>query len=237
MNQKLKTTTRIVLFAMILTTSCNMGEEPGPLAMEERTLSAFDGIRVETIGKVNLHIAPDYKVVIRTNVNVLNDITLSILENDLYIKLTGNHKKIDLLEFDVYAPEYTSIRLDGVADIRSDDFISTPTLTIEQDGVGNIYLADIESQNAYFDLQEVGDVEVHGNVDTIIAKHGGVGNLRLFDLIGRNGDIKLTGTGNIDIHVTEDLKINLSGVGDIRYMGDPSMSVNHTGVGKIIHVQ
>lgn len=206
------------------------------MATEERVLSEFNGLRVEAVGKVNLYIAPEYKVMIRTNVNVLDDITLSVYENDLFIKLTGNHRKIDLLEFDVYAPEFTYIRLDGVADIRCEDLISTPTLTVKQDGVGNIYLGNVEVQNAYFTLKEVGDVEVRGIADEIIANHSGVGNLRLFELTGKNGDIKLSGTGDIDINVSNDLKIDLSGVGDVRYMGTPAMSVNHTGVGKIIHV-
>lgn len=206
------------------------------MATEERVLSEFNGLRVEAIGKVNLHIAPEYKVMIRTNVNVLDDITLSVYENDLYIKLTGNHRKIDLLEFDVYAPEFNYIRLDGVADIRCEDLISTPALTVKQDGVGNIYLGNVEVQNAYFTLHEVGDVEVRGMADEVIANHSGVGNLRLFELTGKKGDIKLSGTGDIDINVSNDLKIDLSGVGDVRYMGTPAMSVNHTGVGKIIHV-
>lgn len=236
MYQKLKTTTHL-LALIIFISSCNLGEEPGPLATEERAISEFDAIRVESIGKVNLHIAPEYRVVIRTNVNVLDDITLSIFENELSIQLSGNHKKIDLLEFDVYAPEYRSIRLDGVADIRCEDFISTPTLTVNQDGVGNIYLADVEVENAFFNLHEVGDVEVRGVVDEIVTRHSGVGNLRLFDFTGKKGDLNLSGTGDIDIHVTEELRIDLSGVGDVRYRGNPSMSVNHTGVGKIIQVQ
>jgi hypothetical protein len=237
MNLILKTTTLYALLAMILITSCTIGEEPGPLATEERVLSEFNGLRVEAIGKVNLHIAPEYKVMIRTNVNVLDDITLSVYENDLFIKLTGNHRKIDLLVFDVYAPEFTSIRVDGVADIRCEDYITTPTLSIEQDGVGNIYLSDIDVQNINFKLHEVGDVEIHGTAVDIFAHHSGVGNLRLFDLMGKNGDIKLSGTGDIDINVSENLMIDLSGVGDIRYMGSPSLFVNHTGVGKIIHIR
>lgn len=236
MTQILKTTAIIILSTMIYLTSCTIGEEPGPLATEERALSAFDGIRIETIGKVYLHIAQEFKVVIRTNVNVLDDISLSIDEDELFIKLTGNHKKIDLLEFDVYSPEYRSITLDGVADIRCDEFLTTPTLTVEQNGVGNIYLADVQVQNAYFKLNEVGDVEIRGIAEKIIALHTGVGNLRLFDLAGENGDLELSGTGNIDINVSNILKIDLRGVGDIRYMGTPSMTVNHTGVGKIIHV-
>jgi hypothetical protein len=237
MNQKLKKTAFIFLSSIIYFTSCTIGEEPGPLTSEERVISSFDGIQVETVGKVNLHIAQEYKVMIRTNVNVLDDITLSIYDGDLLIKLTGNHKKIDLLEFDVYAPEYTSIKLEGVADIRCDEFLTTPTLNVDQNGVGNIYLADIEVQNAYFKLHEVGDVEVQGIADKIIAIHSGVGNLRMFELSGKEGDLKLSGTGDIEINVSENLKIDLSGVGDIRYMGTPSMTINHHGVGKIIHVK
>ncbi|MBR9998264.1 MAG: DUF2807 domain-containing protein [Cyclobacteriaceae bacterium] len=236
MNQGLKTTAILSSILTILFLSCTVGEEPGPLATEERVLSAFDGVHVETIGKVNLHIAQEYRVMINTNANVLDDIILSISDEELYIKLTGKHKEIDQLEFDVYAPEFTLIRLDGVAIIRSNDLLAVNELRVVQDGVGNIYLSDIDVQRVYFDLDEVGDVEVKGTADDIIAEHSGVGNLRLFELTGRDGDLNLSGTGNIDINVTDELKINLSGVGDIRYMGSPSMTVNHTGVGKIVKI-
>jgi hypothetical protein len=230
-------TSILFIFIMILAIfSCTEGEYPGPLATEERVVSAFDGIHVESIGEVNLHVAQEYKVVIRTNSNVLDDIILTISEEKLYINLTGRHKKIDKLEFDVYAPEYTEIILDGVADIRSDELLTTDEMRIEQDGVGNIYLADVDVQNISFRLEEVGNVDVKGTADEILVVHSGVGNLRLFDLSARIGDLKLSGTGNIDINVSEQLKIDLSGVGDIRYLGNPSMTVNHTGVGKIIRI-
>jgi len=236
MNQKLKITGIILFASFVFLSSCEVGEEPGPLATEERILSAFDGIHVETIGKVNLHVAQEFRVVIHTHANVLDDITLSIFEEDLSIRLNGKHTKIDRLEIDVYAPEYTSIKLDGVADIRCRELITTSQLSIEQDGVGNIYLADIDVQKASFRLDEVGDVVVEGHAGEIAAIHDGVGNLRLFGLSGKKGDCKLSGTGNIEINVSDYLKIDLNGVGDIRYMGTPSMNVNHTGIGKIVKV-
>jgi hypothetical protein len=234
---KQHTTSALLIFIMLLAlSSCTESEYPGPLATEERVVSAFNGIHVESIGKVNLHVAQEYKVVIRTNANVLDDIILTINDEKLNINLTGRHKKIDKLEFDVYAPEYTSIILDGVADIHSDELLTTDELLIKQDGVGNIYLADVDVQYISFRLEEVGNVDVQGTADEIFAVHSGVGNLRLFDLSARKGDLTLSGTGNIDINVSEQLKIDLRGVGDIRYMGNPSMTVNHTGVGKIIRV-
>ena len=234
---KQRKTTVLLIFTIFLTlASCTEGEYPGPLATEERVLSAFDGVHVESIGNVNLHVAQEYRVVIRTNANVLDDIILTVNDEKLYINLTGRHKKIDKLEFDIYAPEYTAITLDGVADIRSHDLLATDELWIEQDGVGNIYLAEVDVQLISFRLDEVGNVDVQGTADEILAVHSGVGNLQLFDLSARKGDVSLSGTGNIDVNVTDQLKIDLSGVGDIRYMGNPSMTVNHTGVGKIIRV-
>jgi hypothetical protein len=236
MKQKLKKTGIILFMAIITLCSCETGEEPGPLVTQERSLPVFESIRVETIGKVRLHVAPDYRVVIHTNSNVVDDINLSIFENELHISLTGKHKKIDRLELDVYAPEYTAIRLDGVADISCRESIVTSFLTVEQDGIGDIHLEDIQVQKVYFKLSEDGNVEVEGITNEIIATHSGVGNLRLFRLFGNTGDLKLSGTGNIEINVSDFLNIDLSGVGDIKYMGSPAMNIRHTGVGKIVKV-
>ncbi len=131
---------------------------------------------------MNLHISPEYRIAINTNTNVLDDISTSVNDNTLTYKLSGRHGNIARLDFDIYAPEYSSILLDGVADIRCKEMISTSSFYVRQDGVGKIFLADIDTEQAIFNLDAVGDVEVKGTVDKIIVDHDGVGDLHLFDL-------------------------------------------------------
>lgn len=227
----------ILLIIPAILTACITGENPGPLATEERPVPSFSKINIESIGKVRLHISQESKIIINTNSNVLDDIISSVSNNELSIRLTGKHKDIDKLDFDVYSPSYQRIKLDGVAEIYSNELIQNDVLEIIQSGVGNIILENVDAREMHFNLDEVGKVSAKGTAESIYINHNGVGDLQLFDLAAKHGDIDLSGTGDVEINVSEDLKIKLSGVGSIYYKGSPSMSVNHTGVGKIVQVK
>jgi len=220
----------------IAISSCQCWEEPGIVISETRSLDEFTGIRINSIGKVNLYASEEYKVNIKTHDNIMNDIAVFITDNVLEINLTGNHKRIKTLEFDVFAPSFNLIQQEDVASIICLDGFSTDQLQVIQNDVGDIKLNNISVDLLKIDLNDVGDIEISGIANNTKANLKGVGDIRLFETNCQTADINLSGTGDIEINASEQLSINLSGVGSVYYKGSPSMIVNNTGVGKIINV-
>ena len=224
------------IILVVIFTACECYEDPGIVITESRELNEFNGLNIETVGKVNLYAAEEFKIIIKTHDNIMNDIVTSVSDNQLTIRLTGNHRRIKTLEFDVFAPYFTYIEQNDVADINCKDGFTSNDLHIVQNDVGDINLFNVSLETLRIDLNDVGDVELKGMSRNVTAKLKGVGEIHLFELGCKNADLDLSGTGDIEINASESLLIDLSGVGSVYYKGSPSMSINHTGVGKIVNV-
>lgn len=227
------------LFLMLITivfASCDCYEDPGIVINESRELAEFDAINIETVGKINLYAAEEFKIIIKTHENIVDDIETSVIDNKLTIRLTGNHRRIKTLEFDIFAPTYTLIEQNDVAKITCNDGFTANELSIIQNDVGDIHLFNINIESLLIELNDVGDVELSGMANDITALLDGVGEIHLFDMICKSAEVDLRGIGDIEIYASESLDVHLSGVGSVYYKGSPNISINKTGVGKVVNI-
>ncbi len=231
----LKSYLYLVLIAIILS-SCECYEDPGIVINESRDLAEFDAINIETVGKINLYAAEEFKIIIKTHENIVDDIVTSVSDNKLTVRLTGSHNRIKTLEFDIFAPTYTLIEQNDVAKIICIDGFNAGQLSVIQNDVGDIHLYNLNLDSLFIELNDVGDVGLTGMVNGITASLSGVGEIHLFEMVCRSADVDLSGTGDIEINASESLNVNLSGIGSVYYKGSPNVSINKTGVGKVVNV-
>lgn len=220
----------------ILIASCECYEDPGVVITESRDLADFDALNIETVGKINLYAAEEFRIIIKTHQNIIDDIVTSVVDNKLTVRLTGKHNRIKTLEFDIFAPTFTMIEQNDVAKITCNDGFTTSKLSIIQNDVGDIQLYNLNIESLLIELNDVGDVELTGMANDITASLEGVGEIHLFEMMCISADLDLGGTGDIEINASESLDVNLSGVGSVYYKGSPSISINKTGVGKVVNV-
>ena len=83
----------ILLILVIAISSCQCWEEPGIVASETRNMIEFTGVRINSIGKVNLCASEEFKITIKTHDDIMNDISVFVTDNVLEINLSGNHKR------------------------------------------------------------------------------------------------------------------------------------------------
>lgn len=82
-------------------------------------------------------------------------------------------------------------------------------------------------------LAGVGDVALAGQAEKANFTSAGVGNLKAFPLEVADMRIGLSGVGNMEVYCTETLDISLSGMGNITYRGDAQVSKNILGAGMV----
>jgi hypothetical protein len=182
-----------VLFtSMLFLTSCNGIKGDGNIVSQNRTTSEFYGITIEGTADVNVWHDKDYKVVVTTDNNLQDFVSVEAKNNILYINTKPRLKPTKLM-VEVHLPELQSINLKGVGNVKLPAG-NASGLKISLSGVGNI-----DAQNY--------------QVENIAINHSGVGDAIIW--------------------ATNSLSGTLSGVGDIRYKGNPRMSVNINGVGKV----
>ena len=214
-----------IISVAFLLSSCDCYEEPGIVTSESRELAEFNALSVESVGKVNLYAAEEFKIIIKTHENIINDILTSVVDNKLTIRLSGNHRRIKSLEFDVFAPSYSLIEQNDVAEIKCIDGFTANELAILQNDVGDINLNNLNLQNLQIALNDVGNVELSGVTQDIIASLDGVGDIHLFKMNSITAEVDLDGTGDIEINASESLDVHLSGVGNVYYKGSPKITI------------
>ena len=166
----------------------------GNITSTERTAAGFTGITLEGAGNINVHFSENFKVVVTTDSNIQDIVTLEAKNNILYVdekRWYGiNPTKLII---DVYLPELENITLKGAGNIKIDAG-NASTLSLILSGAGNIEAKNYEVKNVNAILSGTGDIErwVTGNLSGNIS---GVGNIYYKGNPAKK--VKITGVGNI----------------------------------------
>ena len=133
----------------------------------------------------------------------------------------------------VYAANLTSVQNSGAASV-SMDTLHTDQLKVANSGVGSFRLQKVTAGEVTVRCSGVGDIAISGQCDNADLSCSGVGSIHAEDLKSQNTEARVSGVGNISCHATEYLDGKVSGVGSLRYAGNPKkVNQNKSGVGKI----
>jgi hypothetical protein len=170
-----------VLFtSMLFLTSCifsfNGIKGDGNVVSQERMASGFYGISIDGAANVNVHHGEDYKVVVTTDNNLQEFVSVEVKNDIVHINTKPNtNLKSTRLIVDVHLPELQSINLKGV---------------------GNVKLSDGNASDLQISLSGVGNVDAQNyQVENIVITQSGVGNSKIWVTNSLSGT--LSGVGNI----------------------------------------
>ena len=93
---------------------------------------------------------------------------------------------------------------------------------------------EMEVRKVELELSGASAVTFQGTAQQLEADLSGAGNLSAYELRVRDAVVKLSGVGGAQIYVTDNLQAKVSGVGAIRYRGEPqNIQREVSGVGSI----
>jgi hypothetical protein len=82
-----------------------------------------------------------------------------------------------------------------------------------------------------------GDYEILGEKQSALDIYiTGTGNIHAFDMEVDDCTIRITGTGDCEVNVSRSLDVQISGMGNIFYMGHPTLTSDISGVGNVTGV-
>ncbi|MEQ9301292.1 MAG: head GIN domain-containing protein [Cyclobacteriaceae bacterium] len=223
-------TTLIIALAVISTSAFSQGSEV-------RALGDFTALQVEGAGSIYLTAGDKSQVEVRLK----ND---NYELSDIITEVNGNRLRIDYKEKRAFksAPKidlwitYKSleeISVSGAGKISTENTIKADRLVLDCDGA--------ESANLELDVNEpvarmsgAGSFNLSGRADRQDLEVSGAGSINAEDLIGQNVIAEVSGVGSLYVHAEERLNATVSGVGKIRYKGDPKVQeINNEGIGSI----
>ena len=149
----------------------------------------------------------------------------------LEIHFDGTLLNIDrLMTIHVGTDNLTRIEHNLSLGIISNGTIVSDRLVLDILGIDRMAL-DIDVNHLVLDVTGMGTREIRGRALDVYVDKTGMGQTNLSELVSENVTIDMTGIGSIEVNAQESLTIRATGIGSIDYRGNPSVTnINSTGL-------
>ena len=195
----------------------NLIEESDNVVTKEYKLKPFEEVHMRCVGAVEL-IQDEKKsgtVELTAPENYIELYKFENNGNELEINFAKQHINIHTrnVKIKVYTDNLLALKNSGVSSIRMDS-LDTDRIEIINSGVGSIAIS--------------------GLADNVTLQNSGVGSINAENLKALNVKANVSGVGSITCYASEKIEGKVSGVGSLKYAGNPKHKDNkRTGVGSI----
>ena len=201
------------------------------------TQSAFDRIDLDVMAKIKFvqSTVGDYRVVLSAPDNYIDLFDLKVDDGLLKVRFNENKISIDTenVKMLIYSPSLRSIKNSGIASLIADS-LRSDVLKLDNSGVGSLVLKGLHLNSLNVDCSGVGNIDLEGETGRAKMECSGVGNINAEQLQARSLYGNVSGVGGITCHATDSLKAVVSGVGSLKYAGNPHhKQLNRSGIGGI----
>jgi len=207
----------------------------GNIVTESFDVSDFSKVSLESQGDIFITQVDDYSLVIETDDNIMQQLTVVVSEDTLVIGKKSQVFQLrpsDSIKIMLSMPELEKISVSGAATIKSVNQINSEKLTLSISGAGESNL-DLNVQELNTIISGAAKSILRGKAKVHNIEISGFGEINAFELETEKTDITSSGAGEAELFVTQDLDIQISGAGDIAYKGNPSITQTVSGAGKI----
>ncbi|MEQ8714265.1 MAG: head GIN domain-containing protein [Cyclobacteriaceae bacterium] len=204
---------------------------------EVRALADFTSVKVEGAGNIYLTAGDKSQVEIRLKNDsyALSDIITDVSGSRLWIdyKEKGTFKSAPKVDLWITYKSLEEISVSGAGKISTENTIKANRFVLDCEGAESAHL-ELDVNELIATMSGAGSFNLSGRADQQELEVSGAGSINAEDLVGQTVIAEVSGVGSLYVHGTERLKGTVSGVGKIRYKGDPKVQdLNNDGIGSI----
>lgn len=199
-------------------------------------LNSFDELRTDVVASIKVIQSDRSRIEAQGPEHVISVIDATVKEGVLHITARKDirMKNGEKLSLTIYTPTLSRIHQDGVGSIKCEGTFKTPKMEIINNGVGSVKMEDLQCKLLTVTSNGVGGIELTGDTEKAVFQSDGVGSIDAYDMRSKVTEVRLDGVGSVHCHASERIDARNSGVGSIRYEGDPEqVNVHCDGVGSI----
>jgi hypothetical protein len=205
--------------SMIILSGCNKDNLSGSGATdtELRVVPVFTSIELKGSAEVDVSYSTTQEVKITGYENLLPYYETKVFNNTLYLQFRSDVYNVrhNNIKLNITLPLLSGIRVNGSGKVTAGNFINGDGLTASVNGSGDIFVNASRYNKANYFINGSGDLKASGNI--VAEAVAGI-----------------SGSGSIELNVTDKLKANISGSGDIKYWGNPgTVETQVSGSGKV----
>ncbi len=221
-------TTRIVLGLMLLlmTGFSQAGPASGSIARgqdfeKDIKVKGFNGLDITIACELYLRQGDEESLRIEAEKNVLDYLEVDVEDSTLYIE-TDRDRNFDDWDVEVYltVKELKSIDIGGAVKLRTNGTIKGDKLELDISGAADLDMR-IEVDKLLADFGGAVNAEIKGKARYVVMDMSGASNVEADDLLTDAFYLEFSGFGKADIYAEKVLKVDMSGMGVVKYGGDP----------------
>jgi hypothetical protein len=204
----------------------------GDVVIRTREVPEFNRILLKGTGHVYLARGDLQSIEIRTDDNILPLIKTEVRDEVLEISDENYDLKPTALEFHISVKRLKGIRTIGSGDVTGQSTFEADDFSVELNGSGDMNLPIVAARLKTI-INGSGSMTLTGETDDYEAAIKGSGDIRGFSLKTKNASVSIAGSGNCGLFVSESLRVDISGSGDVIYLGRPRIESRVKGSGSV----
>jgi hypothetical protein len=195
-------------------------EGNGQIRKVNRTVPKYSELEVSGEYTLVLRQGSAPRVEIETDENLLDYIETEVSGKTLRIRNTENIEGSDGIQLLVVYPELERLEVGGATKVRHEGTLRAKNLEVDVAGATMLEL-NLQVKKLELKLSGAGIVTLSGDAESQEVELSGAGSLDAYDLHTQKSVVMLSGVGSAEVFATEELEGEVSGIGSIRFKGNP----------------
>ena len=225
---------------MILSASSCMNSGPDSITSKTYTISDFSSLDLEVIGEVQYEQSDSSYLIASGSSALIEALQVSDNKGALSVELknkrafSGSKKELVIR---VGSPKLQSIDYEGVGTLHLKGPFKGDELKISSQGVGKVIIDDCHVGTFQLISKSVGTVEMKGSANETSIHSDGIGEIDASGFKSQKAEVVSKGAGNLSVYAEQSLRVSMSGIGNVKYYGDPAdVKTDISGLGKITNM-
>jgi hypothetical protein len=213
-----------ILVGMVLGGQAQVRGSQGKLSTRSYEVADFQALQIGGAFQVELTQKSGNRptVQIETDTDLHEHLEVEVIEGVLHVDTKGDFRNPTRLMLYVSNDQFREIQLSGANTLSSTTPLYGEALRLKLSGASEVDLAvDHDELEVY--ISGAGSVMLQGKSDKVAYVVSGVGSISAYALQANLVEVEVSGTGSAKVHATEALLAQVSGMGSVRYIGDPAV--------------
>jgi hypothetical protein len=140
------------------------------------------------------------------------------------------------LKLYVTMEDIRALQISGAGKIESQALENIEDIELHMSGAGKIRLG-LAAKKICTRLTGVGVIELSGTAEELEIIMSGAGTVNAHDLFAQKCAVRSSGVGLCSLYAVRELDVKLSGIGKVRYGGNPAVKSEISGLGKLVPIK
>lgn len=225
----------LLVGAMICSCSPRNNEDSDNRFEDEREIDGVSRLKISGVFNLTLIQSEDESILIEGSQDLSDRLKVRQQGDLLELSLEDDTEffKDQTLEVTLKISDLQDFEFEGVGNIKTASPFQVDAIRVHGEGVGNIRM-EIQADQVQADLNLMGNMNLKGSAQDFQLRYEGIGNIDASELTAQNVDLNSSGIGRVSVHCENELSLEVSGIGEVKYTGNPTVvKENVSGIGRV----